>query len=349
MTAISHPKRKLRAFFGAPEARRLIRTLMSCAISYAAARLAALPEGYWALITTLVIVTQPSLTQAVDTARDQIIGACIGAVVGVLGIVAMERGAPPLAVFTVALLPLAALSAKRPAFRLACVTLVIVVLIPAGPGLPFERPLHRVLEILIGAASAFVVSAVWPNRAIKAAHRSVANTLMTLGQLIGLYLSGEQDEARAMRLEARSMDAQKALDDALKEAEREHIIVLVQNRRSDAIDKAAPFLRRLHSDALFLAKAVSRLDSETCASRLGDTGRTLQALFETLASVLASTRQDEAKLAHVRASVNQLKHTLSMHEPSHGAQEVAQFVVGLIVADVDALVSTIYPPKEQSA
>lgn len=345
MIAITRTRRRLQTFFGAPEARRLLRTLMSCAISYGAARLAALPEGYWALITTLVVVTQPSLTQAVDTARDQIIGACIGGVAGVLGIVAMLYGAPPLAVFAVALVPLAALSAKRPAFRLACVTLVIVVMIPAGEGSPFERPLHRVLEILIGAASAFVVSAIWPNRALTAAHRSVADTLRSLGQLIGLYMSGERDEARATRLESQSTNAQKALDDALKEAEREHIIVLVQDHRSDAIDKAAPFLRRLHSDALFLAKAVSRIDRETCATRLGDTGRELQALFETLASVLASHRPDDAKLARARASVNELKNAMAAQEPTHGAQEVAQFVVGLIVTDLDALVSTIYPPR----
>ncbi|CAL8478107.1 aromatic acid exporter family protein [Caballeronia sp. S22] len=349
MTAITRTRRRVRAFFGAPEARRLLRTLMSCAISYAAARLAALPEGYWALITTLVIVTQPSLTQAVDTARDQIIGAFIGAVTGVLGIVAMERGAPPLAVFSVALLPLAALSAKRPAFRLACVTLVIVVLIPAGPGSPFERPMHRVLEILIGAASSFVVAALWPNRALTSAHASVADTLKSIGQLIGLYLSGEQDEARATRLEKQSTDAQKAFDDALKEAEREHIIVLVQNRRSDAIDKAAPFLRRLHSDAIFLAKAVSRLDRDVCAARLGATGRELQSLFETLASVLASNRQDDTKLARARSAVIELKSMLARQEATHGAQEVAQFVVGLIVADLDALIATIYPLKESSA
>lgn len=349
MAAISPSSFSLQAFFGAPEARRLLRTLMSCAISYGAARLAALPEGYWALITTLVVVTQPSLTQAVNTARDQIIGAFIGAVAGVLGIVAMQRGAPPLAVFSVALLPLAALSAKQPAFRLACVTLVIVVLIPAGPGSPFERPMHRVLEILIGAASSFVVAALWPNRALDAAHRSVADTLSSLGRLIGLYLSGEPDDARAQRLETQSTDAQQALDDALKEAAREHIIVLVQNRRSDAIDKAAPFLRRLHSDALFLAKAVSRSDREACAARLGATGRELQAAFEALAGVLASTRQDDEKLARVRASVSGLKHMLATQEPTHGAQEVAQFVVGLIVADLDALIATIYPPKERAA
>ncbi|MFM0322591.1 FUSC family protein [Caballeronia glebae] len=353
MTAITRTPPQARAFFGAPEARRLLRTLMSCTISYGAARLATLPEGYWALITTLVVVTQPTLTQAVDIARDQIIGAFIGAMAGVLGIVAMQRGAPPLAVFSIALVPLAALSAKRPALRLACVTLVIVVLIPAGPGSPFERPMHRVLEILIGAASSFVVSAVWPNPTLKAAHRSVADTLKSLGQLIGLYLSGEPDEARATRLETQSTDAQKALDDALKEAEREHVIVLVQDRRSDAIDKAAPFLRRLHGDALFLAKAVSHLDRDTCAARLGTTGRELQALFETLAGVLASNRpsnrQDDAKLAGARSAVEDLKSMLAQQEATHGAQAVAQFVIGLIVADLDALIATIYPPKESAA
>lgn len=345
MIAITRTRRRLHAFFGAPEARRLLRTLMSCAISYIAARLAALPEGYWALITTLVVVTQPSLTQAVDTARDQIIGACIGAMVGVLGIVAMQYGAPPLAVFSVALIPLAAVSAKRPAFRLACVTLVIVVLIPAGPGSPFERPLHRVLEILIGAISAFVVTALWPNRALRAAHHSVADTLRSLGQLIGLYLTGAQDAARETQLEAQSVAAQKALDDALKEAEREHIIVLVHNSRSDGIDKAAPFLQRLHSDTTFLAKAVAGLDRQSCAVRLGDMGRTLQTLFELLAGVMASPQQDGDKLEQARASVSALKTALAAQAPTHGAQEAAQFVIGLIVADLDALISTLYPPK----
>jgi hypothetical protein len=40
---------------------------------------------------------------------------------------------------------------------------------------------------------------------------------------------------------------------------------------------------------------------------------------------------------------------LAKQEATHGAQEVAQFVVGLIVADLDALIATIYPLKESSA
>lgn len=135
------------------ELRRFARTLISCVLSYGVAKLATLPELYWAVITTLIVVTQPSLNQALNTGRDQIIGAVTGGVVGVVGLFAILRGAPPLIVFAIAILPLAALAAWRPTLRLACVTLVVVVLVPAsGMGSPFERPIDRVLEILIGEA-----------------------------------------------------------------------------------------------------------------------------------------------------------------------------------------------------
>jgi len=81
------------------------------------------PEGYWASITTLVVFAQPSLTQALSTARDQIVSACTGAAVDGLDVLAIQRGAVPIHVFTVALLPLAALAAARSGLRLACVTL----------------------------------------------------------------------------------------------------------------------------------------------------------------------------------------------------------------------------------
>ncbi|WP_236572383.1 FUSC family protein [Burkholderia sp. 8Y] len=326
-----------------------MRTLIACAISYGGARLAALPEGYWALITTLVVVTQPSLTQALGTARDQVIGACIGGVAGVLGVMAILHGASPLAVFAVALIPLAVLTAKRPALRLACVTLVIVVLIPAGGGSPFQRPLHRVLEILIGAASAFIVAAIWPNRALRTAHRCVADTLDSLRQLIDIQLSGKADEAQAARLEARSAQAQQALDDALHEAEREHIIVPLQSHRSDAIDKAAPFLRRLHSDAQFLGKALSHGQPDAYKIRYREMGRALQAPFAALTDALSGTQADETKLERVRACVHHLQQALERNRLNGQAHDVAYFVVGLIVTDLDALIAAIYPSNQSKA
>jgi uncharacterized membrane protein YccC len=104
---------------GPGEYRRIARTLAACALSYGAARLAGLPDLYWAVITTLIVVTQPSLNQALNTGRDQIVGAVIGALTGGIGLVAILYGAPRLLVFAIALVPLAAIAALRPTMRLA--------------------------------------------------------------------------------------------------------------------------------------------------------------------------------------------------------------------------------------
>ncbi len=125
--------------------RRFARTLTACALSFAAARLASLPEGYWALITAVVIVTQPSLSKTVAAAQDQIVGALLGAAVGMVGIVAIVHGTPTLTAFCIGLLPLALIAAWRPSLRLACVTLVIAMLAPQDAGTPYDRPVHRVL------------------------------------------------------------------------------------------------------------------------------------------------------------------------------------------------------------
>jgi uncharacterized membrane protein YccC len=334
--------------FGRPEARRLIRTLAGAALSYGAARLAALPEGYWALITTLVVVTQPSLTQALGTARDQIIGAFIGGVVGMLGVLAIEHGAAPLAVFAIALVPLAAVAAERPALRLACITLVIVVLIPAGTGPYYQRPMHRLLEILIGAASAFIVTLLFPNRALRRAHTCVVDTLESLSQLIALHLSSHDDATRVAQLETQSSSAQQALDDSLQEAQREHIIVPLQRGGADAIDKAAPYLRRLHSDTLFLAKAVARDDRAACATRFAKASTELQDVFAALGAALSSVQAKEPEVERVRAASRALKETLKHDAPKEAPHDIARFVIGLIAIDLDALISAIYPEPARS-
>jgi xanthine/uracil permease len=55
------------------------------------------------------------------------------------------------------------MTAVSQSFRLSCITLTVVVLIPAA-GPPFARPLDRVFGILIGAAASVGVSAVFRGR-----------------------------------------------------------------------------------------------------------------------------------------------------------------------------------------
>jgi uncharacterized membrane protein YccC len=332
-----------------PELRRFARTLVSCLLSYYAAKLATLPELFWAVITTLIVVTQPSLNQALNTGRDQIIGAVIGGVVGVVGLFAILHGAKPLIVFAIALLPLAALAAWRPTLRLACVTLVVVVLVPAsGMGSPFARPIDRVLEILIGAGAALLVAFLMPNRAINAAHNRASDIVLALGELITLTLRKPEDADEAERLHRRSAAAEQALDDAITEAGREHIIVPVKRTRGDVVDKVAPMLTRLHRDALFLGQAFTsdpqfagRLSAAN-RDALNVTADAFSEAAETLAATLDADRSDQdEKVRLARGSFEKLRTASKNACESMEKYTVLAFVLNLLVQDFGDLIATV--------
>jgi uncharacterized membrane protein YgaE (UPF0421/DUF939 family) len=74
-----------------------------------------------------------------------------------------QLGMSSFILFWVALVPLAILTAVKPNLRLCCITLAIVVLVPAT-GTPYLRPLQRILEILIGTVASILVTAAVPRR-----------------------------------------------------------------------------------------------------------------------------------------------------------------------------------------
>jgi uncharacterized membrane protein YccC len=327
--------------------RRLARTLLGATIAYSAGKLATLPELYWAVITSLVVVTQPSLNAALTTGRDQIIGAAIGGIAGGAGIVALLHGAAPLLVFAIELVPLAALAAWRPTLRLACVTLVVVVLIPGtGGGSPFERPVDRVFEIMIGAAAALIASFLLPNRAINAAHDRASDIVLTLGELIALYLARPSDNTDAEPLNRKALTMQQALDDAITEAGREHIIQPVKRTPGNAVDKVSPLLRRLHRDALFLGQAFARDPDAANRSAHGDVLALASQAFadatQALASALDSDRGRQLEnIALARAAFEQLQRDVGTACSSMEKNAVLPFVLNLLVQDLGEMVTTL--------
>ncbi len=152
------------------------RLLAACALSAIVAQEAGLKESYWALIT-VVVVTQPALAETLVASRTRIIGTLVGAAAGFLVLVAAQHGLPRLPLFWIAMVPLALLTAVWHSLRLTCITLMVVVLIPAA-GPPFERPLDRVYGILLGAAASIVMTALgWVTRSRRAADRGCAPAL----------------------------------------------------------------------------------------------------------------------------------------------------------------------------
>jgi uncharacterized membrane protein YccC len=140
-----------------------VRILAACAVSYGASRLIGLQEGYWALVTA-VVVTQPALDSTLAAGRDRVLGTVIGALAGLAVLGGGELGFSSLVLFWIALLPLAILTAIKPNLRLCCITLVIVVLVPSTAGTRFVRPLQRVLEILIGTLASIAITAAFPKQ-----------------------------------------------------------------------------------------------------------------------------------------------------------------------------------------
>ena len=59
--------------FGLDELSHAVKILAACALAYSITRLFHLPEGYWCLIT-VIIVTHPDLPGTLSASRDRLIG-----------------------------------------------------------------------------------------------------------------------------------------------------------------------------------------------------------------------------------------------------------------------------------
>lgn len=145
--------------------RHSVRTGVGAAISLGVARLLAMPEAYWAAVTTLIVM-QSTLGAAWTVSRQRFVGTALGATVG--GVLAtwtdprLAAGALffGLAVAVVGLV-CAALRLDRSAYRFAGITLAVVTF-ASRDGRPFVLALHRFIEVSVGITVGLVLTALWP-------------------------------------------------------------------------------------------------------------------------------------------------------------------------------------------
>ncbi|QGY40408.1 FUSC family protein [Pseudodesulfovibrio cashew] len=139
---------------------------LASVLAYLLADWVGLPYGYWAVITT-VIVMQMHVADSIRMCLYRFSGTAIGAVMGI----AMILIFPPTHWFTVLGIFVgtaicAYLTRYDARFRMAAITVSIVYLTSLGTDSRIPFGLFRVAEIGVGVLCAFVVSVlVWPNRA----------------------------------------------------------------------------------------------------------------------------------------------------------------------------------------
>lgn len=146
-----------------PSVNHSARTAFAATVSFVVARLFRLPEAYWAAIAT-VVVMESTWRATLASSLQRIVATALGAGAGAL--MATYFGSSALAFGVSAFLIgflcwLARL--EKGAYRYACVTLAIVMLVPRL-ATPWAGAVHRFFEVSLGIAIALVVTAVWPER-----------------------------------------------------------------------------------------------------------------------------------------------------------------------------------------
>jgi uncharacterized membrane protein YccC len=253
------------------ELRLSLRMTAAGLITFALAELLHLSQGYWAVLTAVMVI-QSSVGGSLKASLDRFIGTLGGAVYGaVVGLLIPHADTVALGmVLVVALAPLAFLAAINASFRIAPVTAVIVLLgtVSRQTGL-LDSATGRVSEIALGCAVGFAVSLlVLPARGHDLAARAAGSALALLADLVGAIVAGltaERNRADIARLNDRIRSALNALEASAEEAARERRIRLADEPDAEPLVRTA---RRLRSDLVMLARAAAKPLPEPFRARL---------------------------------------------------------------------------------
>lgn len=235
--------------------RQMVRTLVAVALCWIIGEATGLDETIWALITAL-IVTQSSIDQTFSTARDQIIGTLVGAVVGTLAITARLILGFYWPIFCIALLPLAYMAAVRPSLRFAGVTLMIVYLLPSHGANPYWPLTERLTAIFLGVIVALVVSFVVLHASAR--RRGFLTAGRMFREMDELLQAALRRQEMWSELEARNDHCARNLlviNECVAEAYRENWGLL--EKRHPILTVLPALMRRMLSDTMLVARAIN--------------------------------------------------------------------------------------------
>ncbi|GAB6855657.1 FUSC family protein [Asaia astilbis] len=235
--------------------RQMVRTFVAVAICWIIGETTGLVETTWSLITAL-IVTQSSIDQTVSTARDQIVGTVIGAVVGTLAITAQLFIGTYWTIFWIALAPLAYLAAIRPSLRFAGVTLMIVYLLPARDSNPYWPLTERLTAIFLGVIVSLIVSFVVLHASAR--RRGFLTASRMFREMDELLQAALRREEMWSELEDRNDQCARKLlviNDCVAEAYHENWGLL--EKRHPILSVLPALMRRMLSDTMLVARAIN--------------------------------------------------------------------------------------------
>lgn len=235
------------------------RMVVASLVTFTLCNVLELPQSQWAVLTAIVVM-HGSVGASLKATMDRFIGSLGGAVWGVCILLIIPRDdvwALGVALAG-ALIPLSVLAAWKPAYRVAPITAVILLLIP-DPGTlgPFHAAMQRMLEVGLGSAVAMAVAlSILPGRAHDALADASSGALALLADLMTMLIRKAEGRADAGKITRLHHDIREAIAKAERIAEEAN-----RERRTYLIHAPDPFpicrnLRRLRHDVTMIGRAL---------------------------------------------------------------------------------------------
>lgn len=292
-----------------PKAIQALRMTAASLATFALAAAFALPQGFWAVITAL-IVTQSNVGSSLKAAFDRFAGSVCGAIYGgaVAFLIPHHDSLTRAVALVVAVAPLSILAASSAGFRVAPITAIIVLLGAAGATLgPFGFALDRILEVglgcVVGLLASVLVAPARASRSVLASSRRIVRLLA--GQLTALADPDGPGTAEIGALAASIRQGLNGLETLVGEAARERRSRLARGPDLAPLQRT---LLRLRHDVVMLRRAASGPWEGAVRERLSGPWRAAAlagaARLEELGDALAEARpppEEEALAAAILA------------------------------------------------
>ncbi|HEY7853192.1 MAG TPA: FUSC family protein [Caulobacteraceae bacterium] len=237
-----------------------LRIVVAALATFIVGHLLGLAQSTWAVLTA-VIVMQGSVGGAIKAVMDRLAGSLAGAAWGVIVCLTVPHDdvAHLALALGLAIGPLAVATAFNPAWRVAPVTAIILLLTPSVQNAgPVAAAISRMLEVGVGSIVAVIVTlALAPSRATSNLGQAVASALEAMAELVGVLmrgLAGQRPPEQVEALHDRIRAAIALADAAAGEVHRERFVSL-----TGAFDPAplGRTLRRVYHDLIIVQRATA--------------------------------------------------------------------------------------------
>ncbi len=235
-----------------------LRVTIACAITYSIILLFNLPQGFWAIVTVLIVM-QGNVGATLGAATDRLVATVAGAIVGGIAILVLPHRPLEIGIGLVVVVAMTSFVAARvPRLRVAGLTATIVILTRTSDIPVTVFVVERILEITLGGVVGVLASRfVLPAKSRKLLLARLHAVLDAMIEALRSQAEALEQGKGAAAVEA-SVSLRKSLTEAealLGDVERERSMLLAKSGVSEAVVRT---LWRIRNDMAHLNRLIEQ-------------------------------------------------------------------------------------------